>query len=68
MPTLMDNVLRVMRVRRAKNELGPCAVCGDSVHANDQVTSLRGGDLVHRDCATYRIREARTGGRSAAAR
>jgi hypothetical protein len=59
MAPLIDSVLGTMRLRRTKSELGFCAVCGDTVKKKDAVTRLRGGDFVHRDCATYRIREHR---------
>ena len=57
MPLLIDTVLETMRLRRPGRELAFCAVCGDTVHAKDPVARLRGGDLVHSGCATYRIRE-----------
>jgi len=60
MPSLIDSVLAATRLRKSRNELGFCAVCGDTVSKRDPVTRLRGGDLVHRDCATYRIRERRS--------
>ena len=59
MAPLIETVLGTMRLRRTKSELGFCAVCGDTVKKHDAVTRLRGGDYVHRDCATYRIREDR---------
>ena len=59
MPTLVDSVLRVMRLRDTTSELGFCVACGDTVTTRDAVTRLRGGDVVHSSCATYRIREER---------
>jgi hypothetical protein len=59
MPTLIDTVLGTMRLRNLKSELGFCAVCGDTVREKDPVLRLRGGELVHRECATYRVRERR---------
>jgi hypothetical protein len=59
MAPLIDIVLSTMRFRRNRRELGFCAVCGDTVQDKHPVSRLRGGELVHRDCATYRIRETR---------
>jgi hypothetical protein len=62
MPPLISTVLSTIRVRRGKSELGFCVACGDTVRRNDPVTRLRGGDLAHRDCATYKVRESRRRG------
>jgi hypothetical protein len=62
MPTLIDSVLGTMRLRKRTSGLGSCAVCGGTVHETEPVARLRGGDLVHRNCATYRVRARRGGG------
>jgi hypothetical protein len=38
-----------------------CIVCGHRVSGSDRAMRLRGGLVVHRDCATYDMRRRRTG-------
>ena len=35
----------------------PCLVCGRHVEREETSVRLRGGGLVHRECATYRMRQ-----------
>jgi hypothetical protein len=34
-----------------------CVVCGRGIHGRDDALRIRGGGLVHADCATYRMRQ-----------
>lgn len=47
---------RLARPRLAP-PLGRCPVCHDDVRDPDGMLTLRGGIRVHRDCATYRVRQ-----------
>ena len=41
---------------------GPsCLVCGRGVAPKDERVRVRGGELVHRGCATYSMRRKRVG-------
>lgn len=38
-----------------------CIVCGRTVSSRQEPLKLRGGTIVHRECATYDLRRRRTG-------
>jgi hypothetical protein len=42
---------------RPDDKLADCLVCGSSIHERDDALRIRGGGLVHSDCATYRMRQ-----------
>ena len=41
--------------------LPTCLVCGSRIDPRDERMRLRGGDEVHRRCATYQMRRRRVG-------
>ena len=45
-------------IRRAGSE--PCFVCHEPILPSDERIRLRGETLVHRRCATYRLRSRRS--------
>lgn len=59
MPSMVDTVRSVMASSRTGS--GHCLVCHRRVGADDARLRLRGGAVVHRECATYDMRRRRTG-------
>jgi hypothetical protein len=57
--SLLDLVRETMSVPRGGRPI--CSVCNRAVNRDDQQLRLRGGTIVHRDCATYDMRRRRTG-------
>lgn len=54
--TMIEQVLDTMRLRRPA-ELCSCPVCARRVTDRDDRVRLRGSLYVHRNCATYRVRQ-----------
>lgn len=54
---MIDTVRSVMSAPRGSGEA--CLVCGRRVAEGDPRVRLRGGTVVHRDCATYERRGSR---------
>lgn len=48
---------RIARPGRPVASIGRCPVCHDLIGDADSMLTLRGGIHVHRECATYRIRQ-----------
>jgi hypothetical protein len=48
---------RIARPAPLAPPLGRCPVCHREVRDPDRTLTLRGGIHVHRECATYRIRQ-----------
>jgi hypothetical protein len=55
---LTERVGRLLGSYRAR---GSCLVCRGEIRAGEERLRLRGGLEVHRRCATYRMRQTRTG-------
>jgi hypothetical protein len=56
---MIDTVLSVMASSRGSGS--DCLVCHRKVAADAPRMRLRGGVVVHRECATYDMRRRRTG-------
>jgi hypothetical protein len=56
---LTERVGRLLGSYRAAR--GGCVVCRGEIRAGEERLHLRGGLEVHRRCATYRMRQTRTG-------
>jgi hypothetical protein len=50
-------LLTRLRPARPASPLGRCPICHEDVRDPDGILTLRGGIHVHRDCATYRVRQ-----------
>jgi hypothetical protein len=58
MVTPLGLLTRLARpARLAPPSLGRCPVCHENVHDPTGMLTLRGGIHVHRECATYRVRQ-----------
>ena len=57
MVTPFSLLSRVTGTTRQTPATGRCPVCQNSVRAAQPTLHLRGGIRVHRECATYRIRQ-----------
>ena len=55
---LLENIRTAMSSPRGGRPV--CLVCGRGVSPAEQSMKLRGGAVVHRDCATYDTRRHRT--------
>jgi hypothetical protein len=54
---LLENIRTAMSSPRGGRPV--CLVCGRSIAAAEESMKLRGGAVVHRDCATYDARRRR---------
>jgi hypothetical protein len=54
---LLENIRSAMSSPRGGRPV--CLVCGRGISASEESMKLRGGALVHRDCATYDARRRR---------
>jgi hypothetical protein len=59
MVPLIDNIRQAMRSPRGGRPV--CLMCARAVADGDEQLRLRGGAVVHRECATYDMRRRRTG-------
>jgi hypothetical protein len=57
--SLLDLVRETMSAPRGGRPV--CFVCHRAVSGTDRQLRLRGGTIVHRDCATYDLRRRRVG-------
>jgi hypothetical protein len=57
MVTPLSLITRIARPVRTAPALGRCPVCRQNVHGDSEALTLRGGLVVHRSCATYRVRQ-----------
>jgi len=57
--SLLDLVRETMTAPRGGRPV--CFVCNRAVSSGDRQLRLRGGTIVHRDCATYDMRRRRVG-------
>jgi hypothetical protein len=60
MVDLVEGIRRAMSSPRGGRPV--CIVCGRGVSQKDERMRLRGGQLVHRGCATYDVRRRRAAG------
>jgi hypothetical protein len=57
MVTPLSLITRAVRPPRIQPAVGRCPVCHETIRESAEMFTLRGGIRVHRDCATYRIRQ-----------
>jgi len=55
--TPLSLISRAVRQPRIESAVGRCPVCHGEIRDPGEMLILRGGIRVHRDCATYRIRQ-----------
>ncbi len=60
MTAVLDTMISAVRTVRSQRPV--CLACGRPVSDRDKSMRLRGGTVVHRECATYVMRRRRTGG------
>jgi hypothetical protein len=60
---LLDVGLGPIRRMMRPTSVGPCFICRRPIHRSEDRLRLRGDTLVHRRCATYRLRNRPTDSR-----